>query len=135
MADAAQKFVTQVAVVNQPSVVSQFTEGCLKSNPVGPQISNQTFPPVRALIDDLTELCFGYAIAPAGLDEHLATDTTAVKSLGHSFGQFLSFGRSALVDCDDRHDRTLYSVLQRTAAIPGCFELLQILLTPIPLMS
>src|SRR5207249_5311448 len=110
MPDTGQKLMTQMAVVNQFSVVSQFAQRSLKSDPVRPQILQQTLPPVRALLDDLVEFCFGYAIAPARLNEHLTPDTTVAKSLGHSFSQFLTFARSALIDCDDRHDSYPQSV-------------------------
>src|SRR4029077_9861690 len=103
MRDAGQKLMTQVAVVDHLAVVSQFTERSLKSDPVGPQILQQTFPPVRAFLDDLVEFCFGYAIAPARLSRPLRPDTTVAKSLGHSFSQFLTFAGSTLIDCDDRH--------------------------------
>src|ERR1700751_353491 len=93
-----------MAVVNQLSVVSQFAQRSLKSDPVGPQILQQTLPPVRAFLDDLVEFCFRYAIAPARLDEHLAPDTTVAKIYGHRFSQFLTFARGPLIDCDDRHD-------------------------------
>src|SRR4030095_6074652 len=92
-----------MAVVNHLAVVSQFAQRSLKCDPVGPQILQQTLPPVRALLDDVVEFCFGYAIAPARLNEHLAPDTTITKSLGHSFSQFLTFAGSALIDCDERH--------------------------------
>src|SRR5580765_6952933 len=96
--------MTQVAVVNHLAVVRQFAQRGLKCDPVGPQILQQSLPPVRAFLDDLVELCLGYGIAPARLDEHLTPDTTVAKSLGHSFGQFLTFAGSALINCDDRHD-------------------------------
>src|ERR671918_86683 len=57
MADTGQKLMTQVAVVNQLAVVSQFTQRSLKSDPVGPQVLQQTFPPVLAFLDDVVELC------------------------------------------------------------------------------
>src|SRR5262249_31755455 len=103
MSDPGQKLMTQVAVVNHLAVVSQLAQRSLKSDPVGPQILQQTFPPVRAFLDDFVEFCFGYAIAPARLNEHLTPDTTVAKSLGHSFSQFLTFAGSTLIDCDDRH--------------------------------
>src|SRR4029453_4433896 len=93
-----------MAVVNHLAVMSQFAQRSLKSDPVGPQILQQTLPPVRAFVDDLVSFCFGDAIAPARLDEHLTPDTTVAKSLGYSFSQFLTFAGSALIDCNDLHD-------------------------------
>src|SRR5262245_4576583 len=95
--------MTQVAVVNQLSVVSQVAQRSLKSDPIGPQILQQPLPPVRAFFDDLVEFCFGYAITPARLNEHLAPDTTVAEILSYSLSQFLPFARSTLIDGDDRH--------------------------------
>src|SRR6266508_6034289 len=91
--------------------MSQFAQRNLKSDPVGPQILQQTLPPTRPFVDDLIEFCFGYAIAPARLDEHLTPDTTVAKSLGHSFGQFLTFAGSALINRNDRHDSYLLNFI------------------------
>src|SRR5215468_3341032 len=108
--------MTQVAVVNHFALVSQFAQRSLESDPVGPQILQQTLPPVRALFDDFVEFCFGYAIAPARLHEHLAPHTTVAKTLGHSFRQFLTFARGTLIDCDDRHDTNSLAFVQLSIA-------------------
>src|SRR5512135_2259370 len=100
-----------MAVVNHLAVVSQFAQRSLESDPVGPQILQQTLPPVRAFFDDLVELCFRYPIAPARLDKYLAPDTTVAKSLRYSFGQFLTLAGSTLIDSDDRHDSILLCML------------------------
>src|SRR5262249_12913082 len=63
-------------------------------------------PPVGALFDDIVEFGLGDTIAPARLQEHFAPDAMVAKTLGHSFSQFLTFPRSALIDCNDRHDTT-----------------------------
>src|SRR6186997_2563931 len=97
--------MTQVAVVNNLAVLSQLAQRCLKRSPVRPQILEQALPPVRPFLDHRVEFCFRYAIAPASLDEHLTPDTTIAKSLGQGFGQFLTFAGSALIDCDNRHDK------------------------------
>src|ERR1700752_4473102 len=96
--------MTQVAVVYHLAVVRQFAQRGLKCDPVRPKILQQSLPPVRAFLDDLVELCLGYAIAPARLNEHLTPDTSIAERLGHSFGQFLTFAGSSLINCDDRHD-------------------------------
>src|SRR5215467_2255672 len=101
-----------MAVVNQLSVLGEFAQRSLESDPVGPEILQQTLPPVRAFLDDLVELCFGYAIAPARLEEHLAAHTPVAKSLRYRLGQFLTLTGSALIDCDDRHDGYLLSFSQ-----------------------
>src|SRR5262245_6971158 len=116
MPDAGQKLVTQVAMVNQLTVASQFAQRSLESNPVRPQILQQPLPPVRALFDHLGELCFGYSIPPARLHEHFAPDAMVAKTLGHSLSQFLTFARSALIDCDDRHDTNSLAFVQLSIA-------------------
>src|SRR4026209_1632739 len=104
MSDAGQQLMTYVAVVNQLCVLSQFTQCRLESHPVAPQVFQQTLPPVRALLDDLVEFCLGYAIAPARLNEHLASDTSVAKGHGHGFRQTPSLAGRALIDCNDWHD-------------------------------
>src|SRR5215470_18807416 len=104
MADAGQKLMTQVAVVNHLAVISQFAERSLEGDLVGPQIMQQALPPVRTLFDDLVEFGFGDAIAPTRLNEHLAPNAPVAESLGHGLRQFLAFAGSALIDGDDRHD-------------------------------
>ena len=99
-----QKLVTQVAVVHQFSLLSQFAERSLKNKPVGSQILQQTLPPVRAFVDDLVEFCLGYAIAPTRLNEHVTPYTSITKSRSERFRQFLTFAGRALIDCDDRHE-------------------------------
>src|SRR5262245_14134436 len=116
MPDPGQKLMTQVAVVNQLTVVSQFAQRSLESNPVRPQILQQPLPPVRALFDDLVKFGLGDAIAPARLHEHLSPDAMVAKILGHSFSQFLTFARSALIDCDDRHDTNSLAFVQLSIA-------------------
>src|SRR5215831_5073200 len=116
MPDLGQKLMTQVAMVNQLAVVSQFAKRSLESDPVGPQILQQTLPPVRALFYDLVEFGFGYPIAPARFHEHLSPDAMVAKTLGHSFSQFLTFARSALINCDDRHDTNSLAFVQLSIA-------------------
>src|SRR5215813_9568455 len=116
MADAGQKLMTQVAVVNHLGVMSQFAQRSLKSDPVGPQILQQALPPVRALFDDLVKFGLGDAIASARLHKHLASDTTIAKCLGYTFSQFLTVAGSALIDCDDRHDTNSLAFVQLSIA-------------------
>src|SRR5262245_4206556 len=116
MPDPGQKLMTQVAVVNHLAVISQFAERSLEGDPVGPQILQQALPPVRALFDDLVEFGFGDTIAPARFHEHLSPDAMVAKTLGHSFSQFLTFARSALINCDDRHDTNSLAFVQLSIA-------------------
>jgi hypothetical protein len=93
-----------VAVVNNFAVSSQLAQRRLKSDLVGPQILQQTLPPALTFLNDVVELCFGYAIAPASLNEYLTPDTTVAESLRHRFRQFLALPGSALINGDDWHD-------------------------------
>src|SRR5687767_5883302 len=133
MPDTWKKLMTQVTVVDDLSFAGEFAEHCLKRDPIGPHILQQTLPPVRPFFDDLVEFCLGYAIASARLDEHLAADTSVAQSLSRGFRQFLTFAGCALIDGDDRHggylpgllvsSRTRSSLTSHVQSLPYSFRL------------
>src|SRR5688572_31152410 len=133
MPDTWQELMTQMTVVNDLSFPGELAERRLKRDPIGTDVVQQPFPPVRALLDDLVELRLGHPVATARFDEHLAADTSVAQSLSRGFRQFLTFAGCALIDGDDRHggylpgllvsSRTRSSLTSHVQSLPYSFRL------------